>query len=91
MGQTYHADNSPHHAFLYSSGVMTDLNTLLDSSGTGWTLTDAQGINDSGWIAASGFFGGQQRAVLLVPLPEPSSALLAVSIVALLAGRRSRR
>ena len=26
------------HAFIYTGGSMVDLNTLLDASGTGWTL-----------------------------------------------------
>ncbi|MFX8601153.1 hypothetical protein ABTL95_19830, partial [Acinetobacter baumannii] len=34
-------------AFLYSSNVMKDLNTLLDGSGSGWSLYDARSINDS--------------------------------------------
>ena len=33
------------HAFLYSNGIMTDLNTLIPA---GWTLTQAEAINDSG-------------------------------------------
>lgn len=40
------------HAFLYRNGVMYDLNTLYPTSG--WTLSAATGINDSGQIVGSG-------------------------------------
>ncbi len=41
------------HAFLYSNGTMTDLNTLISQS-SGWTLEDARDINDNGWIVGYG-------------------------------------
>jgi hypothetical protein len=58
---------------------MIDLNSLLDS-GSGWVLTSANGINDSGQITGTGIFQGQTHAYLLTPtVPEPSSFLLAGS------------
>jgi hypothetical protein len=41
------------HAFLYSSGMMYDLNDLVTSGlATGADLTDAEAINNHGWIVA---------------------------------------
>jgi probable HAF family extracellular repeat protein len=70
--------------YLYSNGTMTDLNTLIDPA-SGWTLSTANGINDSGWIVGSGRNSvGQVHAFLLTPVPEPSSLiLLGVGILAL--------
>ena len=36
VGQSKLADNATKHAFLYSGGVMIDLNTLLASNASGW-------------------------------------------------------
>ena len=56
------------HAFLYSNGTLLDLNDSLDSSGTGWVIKSACGINDSGQIVAQGIAAdGNERAVLLTP------------------------
>jgi probable HAF family extracellular repeat protein len=54
------------HAFLYRSGTMTDLNTLIANSG--WILTSARAINDQGQIVGYGTFNGQDRAFLLNPI-----------------------
>ena len=48
-------------AFLYSKGTMIDLNTVLPSD-SGWTLTNATGINDAGQVVGNGFHNGQPRA-----------------------------
>jgi probable HAF family extracellular repeat protein len=50
-------------AFLYSGGVMHDLNSLISPS-SGWVLQDAQAINSSGQITGYGMIGGQQHAFL---------------------------
>jgi probable HAF family extracellular repeat protein len=60
------------HAFIYSEGVMTDLNTLIDSSSPlapYVTLAEATGINDCGLIVANGVDSrtGHTHAYLLVP------------------------
>lgn len=61
-------------AFVMGQGCygMYNLNNLLDSSGAGWTLTNATGINDShsivGWGVAP---NGQTHAFLLTPNKYP--------------------
>src|SRR5262245_19195204 len=59
--------------------VAVDLNTLIDPA-TGWTLTDAQHISDTGWIVGSGDFdpdgpGGQDayQRLFLMHVPEPAT------------------
>lgn len=82
------------HAFLYSGGVMQDLNNLVLPN-SGWTLVEANAINDSGQIVANGENpNGQFHAYLLTPTPEPSTiVLLGVGGIGLLgyAWRRRRR
>lgn len=53
--------------FFYSSGVMTDLNSLVP----GLTAIDPSNIylNDAGQIAGTGTINGQQHAFLLTPTP----------------------
>ena len=42
---------APDHAFLYTDGVgIQDLNALIPA-GSGWVLTEARAINDTGFIA----------------------------------------
>ncbi|MFO0909973.1 MAG: PEP-CTERM sorting domain-containing protein [Isosphaeraceae bacterium] len=66
-------------AFLYTDAAgLVDLNSLIDRS-SGWVLTSAHGINDSGQIVGNGLFQGQARAFVLTPsgvIPEPTSFLL---------------
>jgi probable HAF family extracellular repeat protein len=85
---------APASAFLYSAGAMVDLNSLIDPA-SGWTLTSATAINDSGWIVGNGTNSlGQSHAFLLTPIPEPSTAALAASglaAVLLAAWRRRKR
>jgi probable HAF family extracellular repeat protein len=58
------------HAFLYSGGVMEDLNDLLDPiTGAGWVLEGATGINASGQIVGWGSHNGQETSFLLTPMP----------------------
>lgn len=63
------------HAFLYSGGVMRDLNSLIDPA-LGIELYDAFGINDGGEIVATSYSHGPNaadpaiwRAYLLSPIP----------------------
>lgn len=53
-------------AFLYSNGVMKDLTSLLPA-GSGWTLTEATEINNTGQICGTGQHNNMRRAFLLTP------------------------
>ena len=64
-------------AFVYSNGVMKDLNDLLVMTNSGWTLTEAIAINDAGQIVGSGVTpAGQGHAFLLNPLPAGSLEII---------------
>ena len=45
----YTTGGSQPRAFYYANGTMSDLNTLI-RPGTGWSLSEATGINDAGQI-----------------------------------------
>jgi hypothetical protein len=64
----YHPPKPGKHVpFISTSEGLVDLNTLI-SSGTGFTLTDAVGINDSGQILCDATnASGSEHAVLLTP------------------------
>ena len=55
---------------------MTDLNSDIIPN-SGWTLQDAQAINDAGQITGSGLINGHSHAFLLNPVassvPEPAT------------------
>jgi len=56
-----------HVAFIVHNGNLVDLNKML-SGNVGYTMTDANGINDSGQIAGIATnSSGQPRAMLLTP------------------------
>jgi probable HAF family extracellular repeat protein len=55
------------HAFLYSGGVMNDLNNLINTNTLGAYLYEALGINDSGQIIANGNNNNNYHAYLLTP------------------------
>jgi probable HAF family extracellular repeat protein len=81
VGESMTAGDGAQHAFLYTEGVMRDLNSLVPA-GSGWVLTQALGINDSGQIVGVGTHGGQQRTFLLTLAPlqaTPPAAPAAVS------------
>ena len=62
-------------AFVWSQGVMKDLNTLIGSAAQKYHLNSAIAINDNGQIVASALSKatGARRAVLLKPIsPLPS-------------------
>jgi len=83
---------SNERAFLYSNGTMTDLTGLIDPS-SGWTLEEANAINDSGQIVGIGInASGNADAFLLTPTPEPSTlAFLLTGVIALLGYAWRRR
>ena len=57
----------PGAGFLYSHGVMQNLNDLIDPN-AGWTLAQANDISDTGFIVGDGTFQGQSlRAFLMTP------------------------
>jgi probable HAF family extracellular repeat protein len=60
------------HGFLYASGVMYDLNSLLDPASAGWDIGGAWAMNDAGQIVGTGAHprsGLETHAVLLTPCP----------------------
>ncbi len=61
--------NGVYHGFLYDNGMAHDLNDLLPR-GSGWTICDANEINNQGVIAAAGYFGSQYRGCLLYPATQ---------------------
>ena len=71
VGQTYGVDStdSPfYRAFIHTAGHFQDLNSLIPT-GSGFELTDATAINDSGQIVADAYntTNGQPHALLLNP------------------------
>jgi probable HAF family extracellular repeat protein len=56
-----------YHAFIWTNGLIADLNGLIDQSGAGWTLIEARAINDGGQITGVGTLGGVNHAFLLNP------------------------
>jgi len=72
LGQVVGASDSKEtgglgHAFVWSRGTgMQDLNVLIPA-GTGWTLWQANGINDLGQITGYGTINQQTHAFLLTP------------------------
>jgi uncharacterized repeat protein (TIGR01451 family) len=59
-------------------GEMIDLNTLLPSS-SGWSLTEAQDINDAGQIVGTGIINGQTHAFLLTPTLDSSDLSVTIT------------
>jgi hypothetical protein len=53
---------------------MTDLQSILPP-GSGWTLTTANALNDTGQIVGQGQVAGHVHAYLLT-LPEPNGAAI---------------
>jgi len=70
-------------AFLDVNGSMIRLDSLLDSSGNGWTLLSARAINNNGWIVGQ----GNKGAYLLTPVPEPSCLILSALALAAFSAR----
>lgn len=61
------------YASLYAGGVLYDLNTLVDLSGSNFSqLTEATAISNTGYIVGTGTTkSGNPHAFLLTPIPAP--------------------
>jgi len=55
-------------AYVYNRRKSLNLNSLLDSSGAGWTLNNAVAINDAGVITGEGTFNGKPQVFLATPI-----------------------
>lgn len=83
-------------AFLWTqTGGMQDLNSLIDPTDPLYgraIVSQALDINDQGQIIGEALIGGARRAVLLTPVPEPTTAMLMiVGVLTICAGVGSRR
>jgi probable HAF family extracellular repeat protein len=86
----YTLDDGASSAFIYANGSMMDLNNFIPAS-SGWTVTGAYAINDTGEILGASS-GGETILLTPVDVPEPGSiSLLAVIGYGLLARRRAAR
>ena len=74
VGYSWLADGPNPHAFLYSDGILVDLNSLIPAN-SGWELLGAYGINHAGQIVGEGLYQGQDQAFLLNPTPVPGLRL----------------
>jgi probable HAF family extracellular repeat protein len=78
VGRSYGSIWTDRRAFLFSGGVMTDINTLIDPA-SGWTILEAWDINNNGQIAAFATKDGIGYAVrldLASPVPEPATGAM---------------
>lgn len=76
VGYSFDA-NGVSRAVRFSNGGVADLNRLI-KPGSGWLLTIANGINDSGWIVGNGTNPqGKTRGFLLRPDLAPPTVRLA--------------
>ncbi len=73
------ATTNAHRAFLYENGTMINMNALIPAD-SGWTLTEANGINEQGSIVGKGTINGVNHAFLLTPLTPPASRPPTVSL-----------
>jgi probable HAF family extracellular repeat protein len=84
-------------ATLWQDGQVFDLNALV-TNGTGWTLSQATGINDRGQIIGYGTFTSspgqtETRAFVLETVPESdlTMAIVAIGGLGLLSGKLRRK
>ncbi len=57
--------NGGYHAVIYSNGKLQDLNKT--TAGSGWTLIEADAINDAGQIVGTALKGSEEHGFLLTP------------------------
>ncbi|MBB6053452.1 hypothetical protein [Armatimonas rosea] len=55
------------HAAVWSGGKVIDLNDVIDG-GEGWTLVQARGINNKGYVVGTGIKGGHVGAFVVGPI-----------------------
>ncbi len=67
VGYTTSGQNTNFRPFLYSDGIMKDLNDLIQTN-SGWSLWYAFAINDRGQITGYGSHNGAIHAFLLTPV-----------------------
>ena len=102
-GYSWTEGNVATHGFVVINGVMIDLNSLLAQDDSGWVITAAYGVNDSGQIVGEAVYDGTSHAVLLNDppsepafsggsgaTPEPATWLLVSSAAMLFWGARLR-
>jgi probable HAF family extracellular repeat protein len=73
VGWSEIAPSSARYAFIYEDGHMVDLNDKVP--GSGWTLSEATGINDAGQIVGIGQGPNGATAFIMspdIPTPTPS-------------------
>jgi len=58
----------PREAALVRNGECTELKSMLDGSGAGWTVLEADDINNDGVIVGHGLFEGYRRVFIATPL-----------------------
>lgn len=61
----YSSTNAGRRAVIWRNGQIKNLNNLLNSTGAGWTLIEATGINAAGQIVGNGIHNGLTRPFLL--------------------------
>ena len=101
VGYTYIGDGntmsgSTHkHAVLWNGNTATDLNSFLDASSVsaGWVLTQANGINDNGWIVGDAIntLTGETHAFQLAAVPEPETYAMMLAGLAFVGFTTRRR
>ena len=83
-----------HGGFIYdiATANLQSLTSLVYPAFSGWSILSGNAINDYGQIVGVGEFNGVQQAVLLTPVPEPSTLVLAfAAFVGLLAVKARRQ
>jgi probable HAF family extracellular repeat protein len=74
VGEAISSTDGRYHAFLYTQGVMYDINNLALNNMPGfYQLTEANGINDKGWITGSGITANFNYVHAFLAIPQPIS------------------
>jgi len=73
-GRWFVGDSAKPRAVLMEQGRCHLLSDLLDTSGEGWVLRDAAGINAAGQIVGSGLYQGEERAYIATPIANAGAA-----------------